>query len=179
MHAELDPDLIGRVVDRPEPGDQATGGRGDRRGGILKGLIGLLHEGGAILPEPAHHRTGGRLIDLNQDAAALVEREFDETLHQVPHQNTCHRHADAVQPDCQGLDKQARSTSSGKSNYSTGSPPGRKQRSGVRDGPEKRRRSLSGAGNLLFVPRRHPESFNYAFAPKRYWTRRREKALSG
>ena len=44
--------LIGRVINRPEPGDQAPGGRGDRRGGILKGLVSLLHQGGLILADP-------------------------------------------------------------------------------------------------------------------------------
>jgi hypothetical protein len=72
-HAELDSYLIGRVIDRPEPGDQAPGGRGDRRSGILKRLAGLLHHRGAILPEPAHHRGTRRLVDLNQYTAALVE----------------------------------------------------------------------------------------------------------
>src|SRR6266852_2817753 len=78
-HAEFDPDLIWRVLDRPEPGDQATGSRGNCRSGVLKSFIGLLHESGAILPQPAHYRAGGRLVDFNQDAATLVELEFDKT----------------------------------------------------------------------------------------------------
>src|SRR6266851_4211718 len=84
LHAELDSHLIGRVIDRPEPGDQATSGRCDRCGSVLKGLIGLFHKSRAVLPEPARYWARGRLVDLNQDAAALVEWEFDETLHQAP-----------------------------------------------------------------------------------------------
>src|SRR5271157_2769874 len=87
LHAELDTDLIWRVVDRLEPGEQATGRGGHCRSGVLKCLISLLHEGGVILPEPAHRRTGGRLVGLNQNAAALVKWKFDETLHQATNHN--------------------------------------------------------------------------------------------
>jgi hypothetical protein len=54
-------------------GDQAPGGRGDRRGGVLKGLIGLLDQGGLVLADPAHHRARRRLVDLNQDTAAMIQ----------------------------------------------------------------------------------------------------------
>jgi len=66
------PDLIGRIIDRPEPGDEATGGRDDRRGGILKGLIGPLHQRGLILADPANHRTPGLLTLSSGDAASRV-----------------------------------------------------------------------------------------------------------
>ena len=64
-----------------EPGDQATSGGSDCGGGGLKGLVGLLYQGRAILPEPAHRRPGRRFVYLYKHAAALVERKFDETLH--------------------------------------------------------------------------------------------------
>ena len=51
-----------RVVDRPKPSDQAAGGRADYRS-VLKSLIGLLHQGSAVLAEPAHHRPVGRFVD--------------------------------------------------------------------------------------------------------------------
>ena len=65
LHAELDTNLIGRISGGPEPGDQGPGSRDNRRGGVLKGLIGLLHQGGAVFPDPTHHRAAGRLIDLD------------------------------------------------------------------------------------------------------------------
>jgi len=69
LDAELDRDLIGRVIDRPEPGNQATGGWGDRGRGVLKSLVGLLHQRRVIPPAlislggaaDGHHRDrGGR-----------------------------------------------------------------------------------------------------------------------
>ena len=46
--------------------------------------MGLLHQGSAVLAEPAHHRPVGRFVDFNQDSAALAEPQFLETLHQIP-----------------------------------------------------------------------------------------------
>src|SRR5205823_9854181 len=60
-------------------------GRGDRGGGVLKGLVGLLHQLRAVLPEPAHRRPGRRLIHLHEESAALVELELGNTLHHISH----------------------------------------------------------------------------------------------
>jgi hypothetical protein len=62
-------------------------GWGDRCGGNLKGLASLPHQGGVVLPNPAYHWARRRLVNLDQDAPAPVEREFDESLHQVPCQD--------------------------------------------------------------------------------------------
>ena len=61
-----------------------------------------LRKGRAILPQAAHRRASGRLIDLDENTAALLERKFGQTLHQTPSQNGFHPHADAMQPHCQG-----------------------------------------------------------------------------
>jgi hypothetical protein len=101
LHAELDTNLIGRISGGPEPGDQGPGSRDNRRGGVLKGLIGLLHQGGTILSQTTHHRAFWRLVDLNQQTTAPVEWKFDQTLHQIPQQQHGHQHAVARQLNCQ------------------------------------------------------------------------------
>jgi len=83
LHTELDAHLIGRVVHRPELGDQAPRRGGDGRGGVLKGLVGLFYQGGVIL-QPTYRRTRGQLVDLDNHAAALIERKLNETLHGFP-----------------------------------------------------------------------------------------------
>ena len=53
-----------------------------------KVLPACLHEGGVILPQSARHRTRGRLVNFDEDAATLLKRELDQTLHHFHHQNT-------------------------------------------------------------------------------------------
>jgi ribosomal protein L14 len=41
-----------------------------------------------ILSQSARHRTRGRLVNFDENAAALLKRELDQTFHHFHHQNT-------------------------------------------------------------------------------------------
>jgi hypothetical protein len=84
LNAELNTDLIGRIIGAPETGKKAIGGRDNRCGGFLERLICPLPDGWTILPQAAHHRAGRCLIDLNENTAALLKRELNEALHWIP-----------------------------------------------------------------------------------------------
>jgi len=73
------------AIDRTQPGHQAVNGRDDRGGGLLERLIGPLRQARGIPPQSAHRWPCGRSVDLDQDAAALLERELDDTFHRIHH----------------------------------------------------------------------------------------------
>jgi hypothetical protein len=81
LHTELDADLSGRIVGAPEPGQQAAGRRDNRGRGFFKGLVGPLRDGRAILSQATHDRAARRVVDLDENAAPVLEGIFDQTFH--------------------------------------------------------------------------------------------------
>jgi len=81
LHAELNSDLIGRIMGAPKAGKETIGSRDNRCGGLLECLICPLRDGCVILPQATHRRAGGYLVYLNENTAAPLKRKLDQALH--------------------------------------------------------------------------------------------------